>query len=80
MRDESGSFLEVFVDAPPEVCRRRDPKGLYARAERGEVANFTGRDQPYEPPETPALVLRTAELSSEEAAEQVVELVLAGQG
>jgi bifunctional enzyme CysN/CysC len=76
----AGSFLEVFVDAPPEVCRRRDPKGLYARAERGEVANVTGRDQPYEPPEAPALVLRTAELSSDAAAERVVDLVLAGEG
>lgn len=43
-------FVEVFVDAPPEVCRQRDPKGLYARAHAGALANFTGFDAPYEAP------------------------------
>jgi bifunctional enzyme CysN/CysC len=71
-----GRFLEVFVDTPLEVCRTRDPKGLYAKAEQGKVVNLTGRDQAYEPPEDPALVLRTAELSPEEAADRLVELVL----
>jgi bifunctional enzyme CysN/CysC len=71
-----GRFLEVFVDTPPEVCRARDPKGLYARADAGKVTNLTGRDQRYEPPEDPALVLRTAELSPEQAADRLVELVL----
>lgn len=72
----AGRFLEVFVDAPPSVCRARDTKGIYARAERGEVPNFTGRDQAYEPPEEPALALRTAEMTAEEAANRLVEAVL----
>lgn len=48
---EQGEFLEVFVDAPLEVCETRDPKGLYAKARRGEIKQFTGIDSPYEPPE-----------------------------
>jgi bifunctional enzyme CysN/CysC len=71
-----GRFLEVFVDTPAEICRLRDPKGLYAKAERGKVENVTGRDQPYEPPESPDLVLRTLELDPEQAAELVIEKVL----
>ncbi|HET6221118.1 MAG TPA: sulfate adenylyltransferase subunit CysN [Dongiaceae bacterium] len=71
-----GRFLEIFVDTPIEICRRRDPKGLYEKADRGGVLNLTGRDQPYEAPEDPALVLRTAELTAERAADRVVELVI----
>ena len=71
-----GRFLEIFVEAPVDLCRQRDPKGLYAKADRGKVTNFTGRDQRYEPPQDPALVLHTAELSAEEAADRVVELLL----
>ncbi|WP_328286385.1 sulfate adenylyltransferase subunit CysN [Phreatobacter sp. AB_2022a] len=73
----AGRFVEIFVDASPETCRARDPKGLYAKAEAGRIVNFTGRDQAYEPPLEPALVLRSDELSPEDAAEQVVELILA---
>jgi bifunctional enzyme CysN/CysC len=61
------AFVEVFVDAPLEVCEERDPKGLYARARRGELANFTGVDDPYEAPTRPDLVVPTAELSEQEA-------------
>ena len=57
-----GRFLEIFVDAPIEVCRQRNPKGLYEKADRGKVVNLTGRDQACEVPEDPVLVLRTAEL------------------
>jgi|FEC22Drversion2_1045045.scaffolds.fasta_scaffold00481_9 bifunctional enzyme CysN/CysC len=71
-----GRFLEIFVEAPVELCRQRDPKGLYEKADRGKISNLTGRDQRYEPPQDPALVLHTAELSAEEAADRVVELVL----
>lgn len=49
---DQGEFLEVFVDAPLEVCETRDPKGLYAKARRGEIKQFTGIDSPYEPPES----------------------------
>jgi bifunctional enzyme CysN/CysC len=71
-----GRFLEVFVDTPVDICRQRDPKGLYAKAESGKVANFTGRDQAYEVPENPDLVLRTTELKPEDAADRVIERVL----
>jgi bifunctional enzyme CysN/CysC len=75
-----GRFLEIFVDAPYEVCRLRDPKGLYEKAERGKILNLTGRDQPYEPPDDPALVLQTATVTADQAAEQLVELVVARSG
>ncbi len=71
-----GRFLEIFVEAPVEVCRQRDPKSLYEKADLGKVVNLTGRDQPYEPPEDPALVLPTAEITAEQAADRVVGLVL----
>jgi bifunctional enzyme CysN/CysC len=71
-----GRFLEIFVDTPPEVCRERDTKGLYAKARRGQVANLTGRDQIYEPPTAPALVVRTTEMPADRAAERIVALIL----
>ena len=74
-----GRFLEVFVDTPVEICRLRDPKGLYAKAARGKVANVTGRDQPYEPPESPDLVLPTLDLDPEQAADLVIAKVLGTQ-
>jgi bifunctional enzyme CysN/CysC len=67
-----GEFLEVFVDTPLEIAEQRDPKGLYAKARRGELANFTGIDSPYEPPEHPELRLDTTALGAEECAAQVV--------
>ena len=67
-----GEFLEVFVDTPLEIAEQRDPKGLYAKARRGELANFTGIDSPSEPPEHPELRLHTTALSAEECAAQVV--------
>ncbi len=51
------AFIEVFVDTPVELCERRDPKGLYAKARAGEITGFTGVDDPYEPPLAPELVL-----------------------
>jgi bifunctional enzyme CysN/CysC len=65
-------FCEVFVDTPLEVAEQRDPKGLYAKARRGELPNFTGIDSPYEPPENPELHLDTTELTPEEAATKVL--------
>jgi len=70
-----GEFLEVFVDVPLAVAELRDPKGLYAKARRGELKNFTGIDSPYELPETAELRLDTAALSPEMAAERVVALL-----
>jgi adenylylsulfate kinase len=68
-------FLEVFVDAPVEVCEQRDPKGLYQRARRGEIAEFTGISSPYEAPEQPALSIRTERTDVAEAADQIVRLL-----
>ncbi|MCS6890563.1 MAG: sulfate adenylyltransferase subunit CysN [Rhodovarius sp.] len=72
---EEGEFVEIFVDTPLEVCMQRDAKGLYARALRGEIANFTGISSPYEPPEAPDLVLDGDGATAEELARQVLELV-----
>ena len=59
------TFLEIFIDTPLEECIRRDPKGLYAKAKAGQIANFTGLDSPYEPPENPELRLATVEAGPE---------------
>jgi len=67
-----GEFIEVFVDASVDECRRRDPKGLYQKADAGLLRGFTGVDAPYEAPEAPELHLRTADASPEELAEHVV--------
>ncbi|TWP46996.1 adenylyl-sulfate kinase [Lentzea tibetensis] len=67
-----GEFCEVYVDTPLSVAEQRDPKGLYAKARRGELANFTGIDSPYEPPENPELRVDTTTLSPERAAGAVV--------
>lgn len=66
-------FVEVFVDAPLEVCAERDVKGLYKKAFSGEIEGFTGVSDPYEPPNAPDLVLKTEEESPEESARKVVE-------
>ena len=69
-------FIEVYVDTPLAECERRDVKGLYARARRGEVRNFTGIDDPYEPPVSPELRLDTSELNVEDAGKRVIDLFL----
>jgi len=68
-------FVEIFVATPLEECERRDVKGLYARARRGEIRNFTGIDDPYEAPERPELTLDTRALSVDQAAAAVLEHV-----
>jgi len=70
---EDGEFIEVFVDTPIEECRKRDPKGLYAKADRGEIKNFTGIDSPYEAPENPELHIRNVGREPDEVAEEIVE-------
>lgn len=67
-----GEFMEVFVDAPLEVVEARDIKGLYKKARRGELANFTGIDSPYEAPEAPELHIRTDKQAIDAAADQVI--------
>ena len=72
---EAGDFAEVFVDIPLEVAEARDPKGLYKKARRGELPNFTGIDSDYEAPEKPEAIVNTAELSVDECAEKLLELI-----
>ncbi len=69
---DKGAFIEVFVDTPLEVCEQRDPKGLYQKARKGEIPNFTGIDSPYEAPEFPEIHIRNDRLPIEEAAAQVL--------
>ncbi len=69
-------FLEVFVNTPLEVCEERDVKGLYAKARKGEIKNFTGISAPFEAPEHPALLLDTSQLSLEESVNKLLELIL----
>ena len=69
---EDGEFIEVFVDTPIEECRKRDPKGLYAKADRGEIKNFTGIDSPYEAPENPELHIHNVGRDPEDVAEEVI--------
>jgi bifunctional enzyme CysN/CysC len=72
---EVGEFIEVFVDTPLEECERRDIKGLYAKARRGELQNFTGIDSDYEPPESPEIHLRTIEAKPEVCVDQIIHLL-----
>jgi bifunctional enzyme CysN/CysC len=68
-----GQFIEVYVNAPLEVCEQRDPKGLYAKARAQEIKEFTGISAPYEPPTKAELVLNTDELSAGEAVAQILD-------
>lgn len=67
------NFMEIYVSTPLEECERRDVKGLYARARRGEIRNFTGIDDPYEPPEHPELTLDTRSVSVDQAVATVLQ-------
>jgi bifunctional enzyme CysN/CysC len=71
-----GRFVEVHVDCDIEVCKKRDPKGLYERAEKGEISSFTGVSAPYEAPERPELVLRTDRQTVEECVDELMELLV----
>jgi len=68
----AGEFIEVFVDTPLDVAESRDPKGLYVKARRGELKNFTGVDSPYEVPEQPELRLDTTRLTAEDSAQEIL--------
>ena len=72
-----GEFLEIYVTAPLDVCKRRDPKGLYAKSLAGHLPNFTGIDSPYEEPEEPDLVIDTTTAPAAELAQRVVALLQA---
>lgn len=70
------NFLEIYVNTPIEECERRDVKGLYAKARKGEIKDFTGVSTPFEAPEHPALSLDTSVLSLEESVNKLLELIL----
>jgi adenylylsulfate kinase len=69
------NFVEVYVSTPIAECERRDAKGLYAKARRGEIRHFTGIDDPYEAPAAPDLVIDTSRLTVDEAGEQVLNVL-----
>jgi len=73
------NFIEVFISTPLEVCETRDVKGLYARARKGELKNFTGIDDPYEPPVNPEIIIDTSDMTPKESADQILAY-LAEQG
>ena len=69
-------FIEVFIDAPIEVCEARDPKGLYKKARSGQLKNFTGIDSEYQKPQNPEIVLESAKKNPEELADYVLEYLI----
>lgn len=69
-------YVGVFIDAPIEICEKRDVKGLYKKARAGEIKNFTGIDSPFERPDNPNLIIETADQTIEESVEQVLQFVL----
>ena len=73
---EEGKFIEVFVDAPVEVCEVRDVKGMYRKAKEGLIKGFTGVDDPYEHPDAPEIHIDTTRLSPEESARKILEYLL----
>jgi adenylylsulfate kinase len=80
IRDEARAmikdFVEVYADAPLEVCEQRDVKGLYAKARAGEIKGFTGIDDPYEAPANAEVVCKTGDQSVEESAQQVIDKLI----
>ncbi|HEY7164028.1 MAG TPA: adenylyl-sulfate kinase [Candidatus Binatia bacterium] len=72
---ESAEFMEVFIDAPLEECERRDVKGLYAKARRGELQNFTGIDSEYEPPKSPEIHLQTLSVTPEACVDRIIRFL-----
>ncbi|MEC4803573.1 MAG: adenylyl-sulfate kinase [Jaaginema sp. PMC 1079.18] len=78
VRDRIGDFMEVYVNAPLEVCEARDVKGLYKRARSGEIKNFTGIDDPYEPPTNPDIECRTDQEELAESVAKVMDSLKAG--
>ena len=75
VRNKIGNFIEVYVNAPLKVCEQRDVKGLYKRARAGEIKNFTGIDDPYEPPTQPEVECRTDGESLEESVDKVLSTI-----
>ena len=74
---KEGDFIEIFVDAPLDVCEKRDPKGLYQKARAGELKGFTGIDDPYEAPNSPELVLDAGAKTADQLSDEVIEYLKA---
>ena len=72
-RAEIKNFVEVFVQCPLTTCMERDPKGLYAKANRGEIINFTGISDPYEPPENPEIIVHTGQENPEDSLKRILD-------
>jgi adenylylsulfate kinase len=72
VRSLCSNFIEVYVSTPLNECEKRDPKGLYKKARTGEITNFTGIDDPYEPPENPEIEIDTTGLTVDEAVERIL--------
>jgi len=72
----SEDFVEIFIDTPLEICEQRDVKGLYAKARKGEIKDFTGISAPFEAPEKAALVVKTENKTIEESAQQIVDYII----
>ncbi len=70
---EEGEFIEVFIDTPLEVCESRDPKGLYQKARKGEIPNFTGISSPYEAPSQPEIRIINDSVSIEDVTQQIID-------
>ena len=80
VREKIGQlFIEIFVKADIAICRKRDPKGLYLKADKGEIDEFTGISAPYEEPLKPEIVLDTEKISVDKAAEQVIDYLKKGK-
>ena len=77
VRGASHAYMEVYVNAPLAICEQRDPKGLYKRARAGEIANFTGLDDPYEAPESPEIECRTHVEGIEACTERILQQIAA---
>ena len=73
---EEGKFLEVFVDSSLEVCENRDPKGMYAKARKGEIKNFTGISSPYEEPPNPEIHVINNSITLDEASDQIITYLI----
>ena len=76
---QEGQFLEIFIDSSLDVCEKRDPKGIYAKARKGEIKNFTGIDSPYESPKKPDIHILNDNISIEEAADQILEFLISNK-
>lgn len=77
--EDKAEFVEIYVDCSVDVCKQRDPKGLYEEAERGNIENFTGVNHPYEPPENPDITIDTEDAMPEACADKIISY-LADEG